>query len=435
MILSKKLVIIPLLGFILMLGITSQHKAGLTVDSLRYISMAKHVADGRGVAIYNKATGGDSLPMVHHPPLWPIVMSLLPFLNIDLENGTWVLLNLIFFLNMTLAVFIVFRVTHNTYASLIIPILFLLDNHLLTYHSFILTEPLFLFLTHITLLCLWRYFIKGTLKWLILTGFVSSLVVLTRYIGISYVLAIMICILVMNQESFKTRCLKAMFVGILGTLPFLIWVGRHLWITGHMLQFHLVPWEEKAYRPMAMFTYIFEKFCEYPIQIHWLPIDIRWGYGFFVFISIGTLFFCYRYFLNKEHLELKIPILLITFTGTYLFTHGIFWMLRNMVVMPDPIRFMTPAYNHIWPFCVIWMYWIIRRLFETLQKYKMLLNLLKLGLCVCFFAWSLNVGNQMMPWFKNSYEQGLYGTRPGFTWQAINTIPWFPDDSTLNRQE
>jgi 4-amino-4-deoxy-L-arabinose transferase-like glycosyltransferase len=86
-----------------------------------------------------------------------------------------------------------------------------------------LSEPLCIGLLFLAVFCLLEYLKSRTTRWFVLTALVTSLVPLTRYVGVALIPAAVVVLLVFLQGSAKERLGKAVLFGILSSLPILLW--------------------------------------------------------------------------------------------------------------------------------------------------------------------------------------------------------------------
>src|SRR5437773_2112757 len=110
MILKKlPLLLIPVFGIWLILYATEPYKLGIAPDSISYLSIAHHLAAGKGVEVYIKKLHGASSPTADWPPVYPFLLSFFVLGKVRDMTGTWVLNSLLFGLNILLAEYILYK--------------------------------------------------------------------------------------------------------------------------------------------------------------------------------------------------------------------------------------------------------------------------------------------------------------------------------------
>ena len=209
---------------------TSSHGAGLSYDSVVYISTAENLIAGEGL----KPLYGE---FVHWPPLFPLLLAGLGYLGIEgadagrflnivafglviFVSGLWMLRNLmsaIVFMAGLVAVAVSYGVN---YVS-----------------SHVWTEPLFILFVLVALLHMGS-FLKGdvpTRSWwigLILAGVFSALAALTRYPGIT-VIFVGVVLLMLRRDSRPLIKFRDVFVyGSISSFPLLIVLARNFAVSG-----------------------------------------------------------------------------------------------------------------------------------------------------------------------------------------------------------
>jgi len=117
---------------------------GTFVDTFHYLYGAKSFSDGIGMM--DLPQGADR-PFVHFPPLLPIALSALHSLGFDWLRGALYLNAALFGLSAFSCGFILKKMTGNWWYGLLGAVFFLVNPSMVYVHSFLLSEPLFLFLS------------------------------------------------------------------------------------------------------------------------------------------------------------------------------------------------------------------------------------------------------------------------------------------------
>ncbi len=234
------ILLIPLgiLGAIFM-GWLTPFGVGIYVDSLSYVSSARNLVAGLGMG---RLTGlGDFKPMTHYPPLYSSVLAFFHLLGSpELTTARWLSM-LAFGLSIVLAGFIVFQRTHSKFFSVYIAILFLLSNPLLRNLSWAMTEALYIVLMLLSFLTLGVYLQKPLKQWLVLASIITSLTLLTRYVGFSLVGAFFLVLLLNRQHPWHRRIQDLLLFLPITLIPTIIWLVRN-WFVSDTLTNRILDW-------------------------------------------------------------------------------------------------------------------------------------------------------------------------------------------------
>ncbi len=122
---------------------TSRYGAGVASDSVRYLSVAQNLLNGKGLTIHR----GD--PLLSWPPLYPIVLALLSFITqLDVFTAGWYFNVLLLGLNLFLSGVIFYRVFSDKPLYAYLASLFvLLSMSALRIHATISSDAFYLTLT------------------------------------------------------------------------------------------------------------------------------------------------------------------------------------------------------------------------------------------------------------------------------------------------
>jgi hypothetical protein len=210
----------------LVIQATSVYGAGLSPDSVVYISAARSFLSGGGLLTYS------GQPLTLYPPIYPVAlagMALLlgqdPFaiaswLNALLLSGTLFLSGLL-----------VFKYTRHWTAT-VLSLLAFVSAPILSVSFMAWSEPLFIFFCVLALFLLEDYRERNDLRSLGLFSLTVALAALTRYAGIFLVAWGLVMIAIFCRQRLKV---KAGHFGIflaLATTPLVVWGIRNQILTG-----------------------------------------------------------------------------------------------------------------------------------------------------------------------------------------------------------
>ena len=164
---------------------------GLDPDSTTYIGTARSILLGRGISAPFTAYSDprDFAPMTHFPPLYPLFLASLGLLGLDPQAAARILGALLFSLNVTLVGTIAYLYTRHRLLATTAAFLAFFSSDMLVAHSMAWSEPLFIFLTLITVFLLTKYMESQGILYLLTASLAASLGILCRYVGVSWVVA------------------------------------------------------------------------------------------------------------------------------------------------------------------------------------------------------------------------------------------------------
>jgi hypothetical protein len=215
---------------------------GVSYDSMFYLTSADSLRQGQGLSWV--AGGGELRPLVHYPPLYPLVLAGLGSAGIDdLRAATW-LAGLLFGLNIGLVGAILLQATRRGWIAIAGAALALASPVFIDVHLEVMSEPLFLVWLLLALACLWSYWREPRLGVLAVAGVATALAYLTRYVGAAAVATGVLVVAVARQESYRRKLGHlALYTGV-ALLPIAGWYVRNLILTGtatnRLLIFHPV---------------------------------------------------------------------------------------------------------------------------------------------------------------------------------------------------
>ena len=217
------LLCLSVFGVALGLVATSRYGAGVTADSVKYLSVAQNLLDGNGLIDHRGVT------LVLWPPLYSIVLAGLSFITrLDVFVAATYLNVLLNGLNLYLGGLVFWRAFSDRpiYAYLA-SIFAALSISSLRVHATIFSEPLYLTMTLGLLLALDEYIGSRSLRSFIWILLLSALAPMQRYVGLALGVTAMLVILVENRKSFRTILLEGFFVTLATNLPIGWWLLIH----------------------------------------------------------------------------------------------------------------------------------------------------------------------------------------------------------------
>jgi 4-amino-4-deoxy-L-arabinose transferase-like glycosyltransferase len=235
------LLVIGLAGAVLLAYATPQGM-GLVNDSVGYIGGARNLVDGNG---YSRLTGnGEPRPITNYPPLYSIVLAVPILLGVDSLAAAWVLNLVLFGMNSILVGWMVYQYTKSFLFGIFASVLFILSIPFFKAHTFALSEPVFIFVYLLAIYLFTLYLSNNKIIYLVLVGILSSLAVLTRYVGLS--LFITFCVLLIVYKTTWRERISTNLIFLAAGLPLIMaWMVRNFMVTGNAANrqfiFHPIP--------------------------------------------------------------------------------------------------------------------------------------------------------------------------------------------------
>jgi hypothetical protein len=210
-----------LLGVGLTLYLT-RDGAGAGGDSAWYIMGAQNLSAGNGFS--RLSGGGEVRPITGFPPFFSVVLSGLVALQLDLFSGARLLSALLFGATIILAGLMILKASGSGWAAVIGAGLVLASSSLIEIYSWIMSEPLYIVLSLLSLHLL-SAGISGRKRWpFVFGGLLVAGSVLTRYVGFSMLAAGVLCILVLGSGGRRWRLVNVALFGLLAALPAVAWL-------------------------------------------------------------------------------------------------------------------------------------------------------------------------------------------------------------------
>jgi hypothetical protein len=229
---SKEFKIILLLfsmtGVAIILLSTSLYGAGLSPDSVYYISTARNIASGNGF------TSFDGIQMVLWPPLYPLILAIPDIvLHIDPLSSANII-NAIFY--GMIIYFSGILLSKHLFSSVIYSLLgvivILFSNALLDLGTMAWSETTFVLLVLIFLVYIQKFLIKNDRSSFIIFTVTAALACLTRYIGICLILTGSLVLFLFYKKSLISRFkIIGLFV-LITSIPIGLWIIRNYSING-----------------------------------------------------------------------------------------------------------------------------------------------------------------------------------------------------------
>ena len=217
------LFLIAVTGVILILRATPQG-LGLSDDSIAYIAGARSMLAGNG---YREAWLASDGPVTHFPPGFSSVLAFFGLFGLDPLRGARLVNALLFGANASLLGILAWRMTPSLTAGLVLAALFVASGDLLQVHTVAMSEPLFIFLSLLSLWMFDLYFERDhRWWWLLLCAAFTGMAYLTRYTGLALVATYLFALFFLHA-GWKKR-LTGAGIFLAGFLPWALgWAIRN----------------------------------------------------------------------------------------------------------------------------------------------------------------------------------------------------------------
>lgn len=194
-------------------------------DSISYLAAGRSLAAGRGLI------GFDGSPYVDWPPLFPAAIAAASAFGVHAEQGARWVNALAFGALVGVCGACVRALTRSTLTGVAASAVVLRAAAVAFVATYAWSEPLFLLLSILSLVALWRYAERGGMRLLSAAALLAGGAVMARYAGVSLVAAGCIVIVARRVEPrAKARDLAA-FVAI-ALAPFAAWLIRNAHVSG-----------------------------------------------------------------------------------------------------------------------------------------------------------------------------------------------------------
>lgn len=221
---------LPLFALISLIGMgmlvyATHWGVGVSPDSTHYISAARNLLGGRGLGRITPS--GRWVPLVHWPPLFPVLLAGIGLLGIDPAHGARWLNVLIFGLNLLLIGFMIWRHTGRVAWGAAAAALTLVASPLLLIHVQAWSEPVFLLCALGGIAALAAYLSKRRMRWLVASGLLVAFALLGRYAAISLLPTGCMAIVLFSRQSHWKRLQDCLVFALIAGLPIFAWSMRN----------------------------------------------------------------------------------------------------------------------------------------------------------------------------------------------------------------
>jgi len=233
------LVLISALGAALVLARQVAYGAALHADSVFYIDAARNLLEGRAFETF--ARDGQVMPLTHWPPLYPLALAVPGVFGIDARDVAGPLNAALF----GLTAFAVGRWARRRLESKALALwgcaAAALAPPLAEMASWALTETPFILLATLALIRADDFLQDGRRSALIWAAALSALALLTRYIGLALIGAILALVVLRSGATARGKARDAAVFALIAVLPSAPWLLRNALLTGTLFGIRREP--------------------------------------------------------------------------------------------------------------------------------------------------------------------------------------------------
>jgi len=205
---------------------TAPYGPGITSDSVHYIASARNLLRSGELETYTRK------PLVSYAPLLPFAYAVLAWGGVPILLSARLISALSFAAVVVIAGLWTCKATGIFRYAWLVAVLVLLARPLLWYSPYALSELPFVAFTLVALWSIWR-FVQEPKNILLMAAVVcSALSVLTRYIGLTAVLAGMLFLLYRLRGTTMERVTYSLVYSGLSCVPFAVWLWRNQHVSG-----------------------------------------------------------------------------------------------------------------------------------------------------------------------------------------------------------
>ena len=233
--------LLALVGFGLAL-VQTRLGPGASGDSSSYLMGAENLLKGNGFSRYSG--GYEIRPITGFPPFYSVVLAGVSLGGSEPMAASRYLNAVLFAANISLVGYLVYAFSASTWAATIASAFLLLADTMLELHTWVMSEPLFIFLSLAAIWALLRSMEGGGLGWVVAAALLTACSSLTRYVGPALSVAGALVLLLFGPGSLRRRILDALVFFSVSLLPLALWLRRNSALAGTLVN------RDLAYHPM-----------------------------------------------------------------------------------------------------------------------------------------------------------------------------------------
>ena len=414
-----------------MVWISTLQGPGVGGDATIYITSAKNLVRGIGLGLINPDGSFRLIP--YFPPFYPLVLSLFAMLHMDVVTAArW--LDILLFAG---TVFIVLKTTddflHNWQFSLALGMLLAVSPVLVPVYSWVMSEPLSIFLGILALVLALQAWKQPQKKFLLhLSALFAGLSALTRYGAVVYAAAIFGLLLFYWHGKFLQRMKSALLYALESALPLIIWMIVDLKLTDTVSSRSVPTLAGIGARFVGFFIDIKSVILFWLLPDSWITDPFYPGWMntlivivFILALGIGSWFLIKRTDSNADMQRLTVGLVL--FCGLY-----VLMTLVIVLATYPPITIGTRMFSPM-NLMVLWLLVLILYAIWQAGKKEPLISTAALLAVIIFTLWSGWRGARIID-YNRTTGLGFQSAQ----WQSSDLISYIqsiPEDKALVSNE
>lgn len=224
--------LLALLGGLLILHQT-RFGPGASGDSTSYLMGAENLLAGDGFSRYSG--GYEVKPITGFPPMYSFVLTPWPLFGLELVEAARFLNALFLAGSLLLVGYLVLCYTQSLVAAGLAQMLILSRDAIFGWHTWVMSEPLYIFLSLLVVFSFVWYLDQGARWGLVVGGLLVSAATLTRYVGGSLWIAGVASILLLRDTPLQRRLVDAGVFSAGSLLPVGLWLLRNERMAGTLV--------------------------------------------------------------------------------------------------------------------------------------------------------------------------------------------------------
>jgi hypothetical protein len=402
------LIILALFGAGIILFSTHSYGAGISSDSVDYISAARNIINGTGAFYF------DGTPLVLYPPLYPALVAIVgKIVGMDPLSYTNFIDAFLFGLIIYLGGILIFKYLKYSPPFFFVGILAIVfSKPLFSVSVMAWSEPLFICLVLLSLIFANSYILRNNITSLLLFSLSVAILPLVRYAGVIIIIwGVLVIFMFSSNNSFKNRLKHLIIFAIISIIPIGFWLIRNYIISRTLFGARLTS-------TVASYPFLRNVFRAFYLIIKWYgPIILYCGVG----ITLVTI---HRLRDSWDFVKIKMPqigpiILLIVIYISFLFIS------TNLLhVGRTDDRLLAPIYIPITLLLLI----VTEKLFESYKKLYSI-KIAHFGLVLGIIIWLIYPPITIVSKVVDQKQNG-YGYS-GKVWKASKTVQYLCQPHTL----
>jgi len=400
----------------------TRHGIGVINDSVLYLLGARNLLAGNG---YVRFSGDYStVPIANFPPLYSMTLALISLPGLTPAESAYYFTVFLFAANVMLMGYLVRKITGSNWFGWLAAGLMAVSEPLMRIHTFAMTDGYFMLISYGVLFSMARYLKSEKWGWIALSGLLSGLSFLTRYVGAALFGTVLMMVLLFRGDWRKKLTGAGIYLASGLPLP-LIWMLRNQAIKGNVanrqLVFHIIPAAKIEEGMRFLWDWLLPDAGDFVSRA--LPLASIIFYLFIILVAVGSLLWIKR--LVKEKQSLQESQYLGISTPIYMLGYLALLVMTLLFLDASPIfeaHIMFPVYTSILILLVMGLKWLWDRNQFVIRA---LVIVAGLGMGLVFAQDTYQSARTI------SWDAQGFGSTTWMNSEMINVIRQLPEDVPL----